>query len=105
MQYVEWNKVDELGTELITYSENDLTDQINRILELKNQVTWEGADADSSMQGFTTFMNEMQKLALATKQYGLFLRGVAEKYKGTSETIKNTFENEVYNTNQGNAGY
>ncbi len=98
MQYVDWDKLDELGLELTGYAENDIANQINKILELKNQVNWEGADAESSMQGFTNFMNEMQKLALATKQYGQFSRGVAEKYKGTSNTIKNTFETQVYQT-------
>ena len=96
MQYVDWNKLDELGTELVSYAENDITNQINLIMELKNQVTWEGSDAESSMQGFVKFMTDMQKMAQATKQYGLFLRGVSEKYKQTSNKIRNTFETEIY---------
>lgn len=92
MQYVDWNKLSELGIDLTSYAENDITNQINKILDLKNQVNWEGADAESSMQGFETFMTEMQKLALAIKQYGLFLSGVSEKYKGTSDKIRNEFE-------------
>lgn len=95
MQYVDWNKLDELGVELTGYAENDITNQINKILELKNQVNWEGADADASMKGFADFMDEMQKLALGVKQYGQFSRGVAEKYKGTSNRIRNAIE-EVY---------
>jgi len=96
MQYVEWDKVNEVGEELVAYSENDILNQIKLINDLKNQANWEGADADASMAGFTKFMNDMEKLSEAIKRYGQFLEGVASKYRSTSNSIKNIFENEVY---------
>jgi len=96
MQYVEWDKVNETGEELISYSENEILNQIKLINDLKKQATWEGADADTSMQGFTQFMTDMEKLSEAIKRYGQFLTGVAAKYKSTSNSIKNIFENEIY---------
>lgn len=103
MQFIDWNKVDELGQDLINYAENDLKNQIEGILQLKNNITWEGADADTAMQGFTGFMQNMQKLNLGTKQYGMFLKGVSEKYKTTTNEVKNTFEEELMASN--NKGY
>ena len=79
MQYVEWDRVNETGEELISYSENEILNQIKLINDLKKQANWEGADADASMAGFTNFMTDMEKLSEAIKRYGQFLIGVASK--------------------------
>ncbi len=97
--YVEWNKLDDVGNDLVNYAENDIKSQIERIQDLRKQVNWEGADAESSLQGFDEFMVEMQKVTQGVSQYGKFLKGVAGSYKNTSNNIKNKFENEVYQRN------
>ena len=96
MQYVvDWNKLDELGNELVMYADNDLTNQINLILNLKNSVVWEGNDADEVLSEFTNLMAQVQKMVLATKQYGLFLKGVADKYKLTNNKVRSSFASDV----------
>lgn len=94
--YVEWNKLSDIGNDLITYSDTDIKNQIEKIQNLRSQVTWEGADAESSLKGFDEFMTEMQKVSQGVKQYGQFLNGVAGSYKDTSNKIQTTFETEVY---------
>ena len=94
--YVEWNKLSDKGNELVAYSEKDIKNQIEKIQELRKQVTWEGADAEASLQGFDEFMGEMQKLSVGLSRYGKFLNGAAESYKDTSNKIKNKFENDIY---------
>ncbi|MBO5375509.1 MAG: hypothetical protein J6A52_01500 [Bacilli bacterium] len=96
MQYVvDWNKLDELGNELIMYADFDLTNQVNLIMNLKNSATWEGDTAVEVMQEFTNLMQQVQKMILATKKYGLFLKNVADKYKQTNNKVRNTFEADV----------
>ena len=96
MQYVvDWNKLDELDNELIMYADFDLTNQVNLIMNLKNSATWEGDTAVEVMQEFTNLMQQVQKMILATKKYGLFLKNVADKYKQTNNKVRNTFEADV----------
>lgn len=96
MQYVvDWSKLDELGNELILYADNDLTNQVNLIMDLRKSVVWEGNDAEEVMNEFLAMMTQVQKLVLATKKYGLFLKGVADKYKQTNNNIRNVFESDV----------
>lgn len=96
MQYVvDWNKLDELGNELIMYADFDLTNQVNLIMNLKNSATWEGDTAVEVMQEFTNLMKQVQNMILATKKYGLFLKNVADKYKQTNNKVRNSFEADV----------
>ena len=94
--FVKWNELDSIGQDLINYAENDIKGQIEKIQELRKQVNWEGADAESSLKGFDEFMGEMQKLTAGLSKYGTFLTKAAVSYKDTSNKIKNTFENDVY---------
>lgn len=96
MQHVvDWNKIDELGSELILYADNELTNQVNVIMDLKNSVVWEGAAADEVLKEFMTMISKIQKMILATKKYGLFLKGVADKYKQANNNIRNAFDMDV----------
>ena len=96
MQYVvDWNKLDELGNELIMYADFDLTNQVNLIMNLKNSATWECDTAVEVMKEFTNLMQKVQKMILATKKYGLFLKNVADKYKQKYNKVRNTFEADV----------
>lgn len=96
MQYVvDWNKLDELGNELIMYADYDLTNQVNLIMSLKNSATWEGDTATEVMQEFTNLMQQVQNMILATKKYGLFLKNIADKYKQTNNKVRNSFEADV----------
>ncbi len=94
--YVEWNQLDGIGDDLINYSTTDIQNQIEKIQNLRKQVNWEGADAESSLKGFDEFMTEMGKVTQGVKQYGQFLKGVAGSYKDTSHKIQDKFETEIY---------
>jgi uncharacterized protein YukE len=93
---VKWDELYSAGQDLANYSENDIKNQIEKIQELRKQVNWEGADAESSLKGFDEFMTEMQKLSQGLAKYGKFLQAAAGQYKDTSNKIKDKFENEVY---------
>ena len=93
---VKWNELESTGQDLMTYSENDIKNQIEKIQALRKQVNWEGADAEASLKGFDEFMDEMQKLSQGLSKYGMFLTKAANSYRETSNNIKNTFENDIY---------
>jgi len=91
-QMVNWTRCDEEGAAIITYSEQEISNQLNKILELKKKVDWEGADSDAAMKEYTSFLNQLQVIADATKQYGGFMKAVGEKYRQTSGRIQNSFD-------------
>ena len=93
---VKWDELEATGQDLVKYATTDIKNQIEKIQELRKQVTWEGADAESSLKGFDEFMVEMQKLSQGLSKYGGFLCAAANQYKDTSNNIKNKFENEIY---------
>ena len=86
--YVEWNKLNSIGEDLINYSTTDIQNQIDKIQNLRKKVNWEGADAESSLKGFDEFMTEMGKVTQGIKQYGQFLKKyILHRF----HTITNTF--------------
>ena len=94
--YVEWNQLNDVGEDLVNYAEKDIADQIAKTRELRNQITWEGEDADEVLKGYDEFMEEMEKVTEGVKNYGKFLSSVSESYKNTSNNIRDTFKNEVF---------
>ena len=90
-QKVEWLQLDQIGTEIVNYADKEIAEQLKTLLDLKSKVNWEGADSDAVMKEFSGLVKELEVLVAANKQYGGFLRGVAEQYKQTSGKIQNSF--------------
>ena len=85
----------DLGEKLSSYENKDIREQIQKMRELRKKVTWEGSDADVSLQGYDEFVNEMEKLAQGVDRYGEFLKHASDEYKQTRTAIKNEF-NDIY---------
>ena len=96
-QTVNWNPLAEQAADIRNYANQDITNQLQKIKSLRAKCTWEGAAGEESLQGFDSFMNEMEKLPTALDKFGNFLDKVAGTYAETSNAVRNTFNNQVYN--------
>jgi hypothetical protein len=86
---VDWIKLKEVGTDTVSYAQNDISSKIEELKNLKSQTVWEGEDKDKVMQEYDNLMNDLQKLAQMIAKYGAFTIGVADTYQNASTKIKN----------------
>ena len=81
----------ENASSLLKAQEN-LGIKLERILNLKNQVTWTGVDSDAAMAKFQAIITELGKVATAVGQYGKFLNAAADSMAESQSAVKSVFE-------------
>lgn len=86
------DELEDVSSELISYSENNIA---NKILELKQSPSnfiWQGPAYNSFIAGYNSKINELTKMNNSLTNLAKYLTNVKESYSDTNSKINNAYE-------------
>ena len=92
MKRVYLNELEEVSGELISCSQNDITNKIEELKQATNNFVWQGMAYDSYMRGFNIKINDLSRMNEGLTKIAKFLLQVGENYNNTNEKINNAYE-------------
>ena len=92
MKKVYLDELDEVSSELISYSQNDIANKIEELRLSTNNFVWQGQAYNSYINGYNLKIDELVKMNHGLTSLAKFLALVKENYGNVNEKINNAYE-------------
>lgn len=92
MKKIYLDELEDVSSELINYSQNNITKIINDLKQTPNNFIWQGPAYNSFIKGYQNKIDELMKMNGGLNNLGKFLVTVKDKYNDANSRINNAYE-------------
>ena len=92
MKKVYLNELEEVGTELVNYSKNDIANKIKEFNTITENFEWQGISRDAYVKKMNDKVNKILKWNDDLYKIASFLFSATDDYGNTSEKINKLYE-------------
>ena len=92
MTKVYLDELEDIGSELVSYSENNISNGVEELKVATNNLIWQGPAYNSFITGYNTKINELVKMNESLTKIARFLLIAKDNYSDTNARINNAYE-------------
>lgn len=92
MKKIYLDELEDISSELISYSENNIANKIEELKQTPNSFIWQGPAYNSFITGYNTKINELIKMNNGLTSIAKYLINVKESYGNANSRIDNAYE-------------
>ena len=86
------NELEETGNELISYSQNNIANEIEKLKLASNNFVWQGPAYNSFIAGYNAKIENLIRMNNSLTILAKYMLIVKENYSDTNEKINNAYE-------------
>ena len=92
MTKVYLDELEDVSNELVSYSQNNISREVEELKLATNNFIWQGPAYNSFIDGYNTRINELIKMNECLTKIANFLSVVKDNYSDTNVKINNAYE-------------